>query len=867
MIKKLRYLFTLMLLFVASVSWAEDVTDVLTASSFAATGTTYTDFSGVSATSDAKYAGNSAKSSDGAIQMRSKNSNSGIVSTTSGGKVKSVTITVGSGANTIDVYGSNNAYTAASDLYDSSKQGTKVGSLSTTGTITFEDDYEYIGIRSNNGAIYLTKVEIVWEKGAASTVAMPTFNPAAGEVASGTEVTITAPEGCTVAYTIDGTTDPKENLENAIPSQGNVATIVITEDVTIKAVSVDSEDNTSDVVEATYTIKQETPQYETVSLPYEETFASGIGKFSIEDVVLGEGLGYVWKHDASYKYMKASAYVGGNKESESWLVSPVIDASSVQDVITFTFSQCINRYFGNVEEEATVWIKEEAGSWSQLTITYPEITSGNWSKMTEQTLDISSYAGKKFQIGFKYVSSSSAAGTWEVNNIIVAVGEQLADPELSFSENSYTAIIGESNSFPVLQNPNELDVTYRVSNSNVATIDGTSGEITLVAAGQTTVYAEFAGNDEYKEGSASYTLIVKEKSIAGTDKFELVTDASTLADGDVIILVGSNESKYYALSTTQNTNNRSAEEISVEADGTIIPGSTVQQITLEDGWYFNVGNGYLYAASSSKNYLRTEDEADDNAKATIAIGEGGATILFQGSNTRNLMCFNPNISNNNPLFSCYESTPTNGSLPQIYRKVKDVEETVTVEFGTAGYATRYYENKNLQIPEGVTAYTATVDGTSITLNEIQTGYIPAKTAVVLKGTAERSYDFPVVAEATELTVDNDLQGCETQTTISEEGYKYYVLSTKEGKNPGFYYAVEGGASVNCAANRAYLAVPSSTSTGAKGYPFEDDATGIEGLNVNDNVNANEVYDLQGRRVARPTKGIYIVNGKKVVIKK
>jgi len=143
--------------------WAEDVTDVLTATSFAATSTTYTDFSNVSFTSDAVYAGNSAKTSSGGIQLRSKNSNSGIVSTTSGGKVKSVSITVESGSNTVDVYGSNTAYTAASDLYGNNK-GTKLGSLSSNSTtVTVEGDYAYVGIRSNNGAIYLTNITIVWE--------------------------------------------------------------------------------------------------------------------------------------------------------------------------------------------------------------------------------------------------------------------------------------------------------------------------------------------------------------------------------------------------------------------------------------------------------------------------------------------------------------------------------------------------------------------------------------------------------------------------------------------------------------------------------------------------------------------------------
>lgn len=126
-------------------------------------GTTYVDFSNVSDRSEARYGGK-ACSSIGNIQLRSKNGDSGIVSTTSGGTIESVTINVGTGSGTVDVYGSNTAYTDASNLYNSSTQGTKIGSTSTTATITSQSDtYKYVGIRSNNGAVYLSSIEIVWK--------------------------------------------------------------------------------------------------------------------------------------------------------------------------------------------------------------------------------------------------------------------------------------------------------------------------------------------------------------------------------------------------------------------------------------------------------------------------------------------------------------------------------------------------------------------------------------------------------------------------------------------------------------------------------------------------------------------------------
>lgn len=260
------------------------------------------------------------------------------------------------------------------------------------------------------------------------------------------------------------------------------------------------------------------------------------------------------------------------------------------------------------------------------------------------------------------------------NQLVSLVRTDNREPAgLSYDVANFTATIGEANEFPVLRNPNDLTVTYSSTNEAVATVDNTSGEITLKTAGQTTIKAAFAGDDAYEPGEASYLLVVKEQEVAGTDKFELVTDASSLADGDVIILAYINgEGDAWALSTTQNTNNRAANSVEIEEDGTIIPGSSIQQITLEEGFYFNVGDGYLYAASAGSNWLRTEEEADDNAKAVISLGENGdATIVFQGANTRNHLRFNAN--NGNPMFSCYAESSTVVTLPRIYRKVASSE--------------------------------------------------------------------------------------------------------------------------------------------------------------------------------------------------
>ena len=148
---------------------AETFVDELTLAETGVSGTTYTEWSDVTVTSVAVYAGQSAGGND-AIQLRSNNENSGIVTTTSGGKVKKVVLTWNSNTasgRTVNVYGSNTAYTDATDLYDGEKQGTELGTIvnGTSTELNINGDYAYVGLRSASGALYLDEVAITWETG------------------------------------------------------------------------------------------------------------------------------------------------------------------------------------------------------------------------------------------------------------------------------------------------------------------------------------------------------------------------------------------------------------------------------------------------------------------------------------------------------------------------------------------------------------------------------------------------------------------------------------------------------------------------------------------------------------------------------
>lgn len=171
------------------------------------------------------------------------------------------------------------------------------------------------------------------------------------------------------------------------------------------------------------------PGGETVVL--DESFATGQGSFTIDNKQLPNGEGsFVWSLGSfnDDKFMKASAYIGGTRyASESWLVSPPVDLSQAATA-TLTFDHAHN-YAGTAEEEFTLWATEtSADNWQQLTID----KYGSEFNFTTATIDLSAYAGKTIKFAFKYISTTAAAGTWEIKNVkVVANGEGggTVDPE------------------------------------------------------------------------------------------------------------------------------------------------------------------------------------------------------------------------------------------------------------------------------------------------------------------------------------------------------------------------------------------------------------------------------------------------------
>lgn len=157
----------------------------------------------------------------------------------------------------------------------------------------------------------------------------------------------------------------------------------------------------------------------------DEPFDANQGGFTIDDKTLPEGSTYVWKWNTftdkntqiTTQYMKASAFINNaNKASESWLISPAINLSNISDA-NLSFEHC--HKFGAVkEDEMSVWIANAGTTdWHQLTI--PTWGTGNDYTYVTAEINLKAYIGNSVQIAFKYVSTESAAATWQINAVKV----------------------------------------------------------------------------------------------------------------------------------------------------------------------------------------------------------------------------------------------------------------------------------------------------------------------------------------------------------------------------------------------------------------------------------------------------------------
>ncbi len=189
-----------------------------------------------------------------------------------------------------------------------------------------------------------------------------------------------------------------------------------------------------------------------------------------------------------------------------------------------------------------------------------------------------------------------------------------------------------------------------------------------------------------------------------------------------------------------------------------------------------------------------------------------------------------------------------------------IEKGVSTTVGATGYSTfaSSYALDLAHLPSGLTAYYASaVDASSVTLTKA-TAAVPAETGLILKGTANKAYSIPFAASGTALS-GNKLVGC-TSEKVLEANESYYVLVSNSG-TAEFQSLAEHGATIP--AGKAYL----NAAAGARlSIVFEDESTGISTIENANILGNGAIYNLNGQRVEKAQKGLYIIDGKKVMMK-
>lgn len=410
-----------------------------------------------------------------------------------------------------------------------------------------------------------------------------------------------------------------------------------------------------------------------------------------------------------------------------------------------------------------------------------------------------------------------------------------------------------------------LTLTWSVANTNVATVS--SNVFTIKGAGTTTVTATQAGNDDYEAFSREFTLTVNKAQLT------IIANDQSMTYGNLITSLGY---KYYGFKYGE------------EPHGTL---TTLPTIACSATNTSNVGTyNIVVSGAKAANYNIT------HINGTLTINKAPLTITAK-SYTINQKDDMPAFEVTYDGFKNAETSSVLTTLPTITCDATDSETAGDFDITPSGAAaTNYsfnYVNGTLTINE--------VPSVSIAVNSLGKGTycskypldftnvsgfkayiisgfnpsagnliitrvyeVPAGTGLFIDGTPGATFNIPV--KSTDFYYVNMMKGITVAKVIPtyEDGYTNYILGS-DGQG-GVIFKRSGGTATT-AANRAYVQIPTSMAGARSNFGIEEDGTtGVEGIRTPDTEDSEgDYYNLNGQKVQSLKRGIYIKNGKKIII--
>ena len=429
-------------------------------------------------------------------------------------------------------------------------------------------------------------------------------------------------------------------------------------------------------------------------------------------------------------------------------------------------------------------------------------------------------------------------------------------PALSFPQASYTIEMGDAFTAPKLEGlPEGVTPAYTSSKEDVATVDAATGEVKIVGVGTTTITVTSLETGIYEGATTSYELNVK----AGIYKVEFdftsnnwglptnykKEEASYTNGAGYTITFGKSNGGHKIMGTDPNRN--------------LIFGRQGATLSLP---------AFPFAVSKIKVFGRTN--ASSKVTQNIFVGEEAVSTETTNATEDHIYEIAEAFQAAGNIYTLKVTNDNNTQITKIVVYAKDETIAGAINIATEeGFGT-FYTDKNYVLPQGLTAFGYTsIDGNNTLTKSVEYvagDIVPANTAVVVKG-AKGSYNYYNTEKTATKTIEkNLLKGVTTDTKIeAKSGVKRYILTRADDGILAFYRTNTGN--INVKANRAYLEVP--TAMAVASFSLEGSATGIN--NVVTTAAKQGIYTISGVRLnATTTKelpaGIYIVDGKKVIVK-
>lgn len=428
-------------------------------------------------------------------------------------------------------------------------------------------------------------------------------------------------------------------------------------------------------------------------------------------------------------------------------------------------------------------------------------------------------------------------------------------PSLSFPQTSYTVEMSDVFSTPKLEGlPEGVTPAYTSSNTNVATIDAATGEVKIVGVGTTTITVTSPETGIYEGATASYELNVK--AAIYKVEFDFTTNNWGLPTG-----YNKGEASYTneaGYTITFGISSSGHKIMGSDSDCNLIFGKEDATLSLP---------AFPFAVSKIKVFGKKG--ASGKVTQNIFVGNEAVSTETTNATEDHIYEIAEAFQAVGNIYTLKVTNANNTQITKIVVYAKDETIAGAINIATEeGFGT-FYTDKNYVLPQGLTAFGYTsIDGNTLTksVEYVAGDIVPANTAVVVKG-AKGSYNYYNTEEAATKTIErNLLKGVTTDTRFeATSGVKRYILTRADDGILAFYRTNTGN--INVKANRAYLEVP--TAMAVASFSLEGSATGIN--NVVTIAAKQGIYTISGVRLnATTTKGlpagIYIVDGKKVIVK-